>query len=170
MLFLGSKTYPDGKLFDNTLKQYSGLNNAFTGYDRTGYFFDVDNNGFLSSLKIFAAMFNEPLFDEQFIEKEINAVNSEHEKNINSNIWIIDQLVKDQANKKHPFSQFATGTKETLGGIPAKQLREELVNYFNAFYIGKNMKLSIVSNYTISELEKIVNEYFSYKKEVYTDE
>ena len=27
------------------------------------------------------------------------------------------------------------------------------------------MKLSIVSNYTISELEKIVNEYFSYKKE-----
>ena len=165
MLFLGSKTYPDGKLFDNTLKQYSGLNNAFTGYDRTGYFFDVDNNGFLSSLKIFAAMFDEPLFDEQFIEKEINAVNSEHEKNINSNIWIIDQLVKDQANKKHPFSQFATGTKETLGGIPAKQLREELVNYFNAFYIGKNMKLSIVSNYTISELEKIVNEYFSYKKE-----
>lgn len=165
MIFLGSETFPDSEIFSNTVSQNSGVLNAFTGFDKTTYFFQVDNGGFRESFKIFGAMFDKPLFDKAFIEKEINAVNSEHEKNINNDLWIVDQLVKDQANPNHPFSSFATGTTQTLGGVGYDELRNQLVSFFNYFYTGKNMKLSVFSNYTIDEMENMVNSYFSYKKD-----
>lgn len=50
--------------------------------------------------------------------REINAVHSEHEKNLMADAWRIRQCGKSLANPEHPFSKFGTGNKETLLEIP----------------------------------------------------
>lgn len=42
----------------------------------------------------------------------MNAVDSEHEKNLMNDAWRLFQLEKATGNPKHPFSKFGTGRKK----------------------------------------------------------
>jgi len=42
-------------------------------------------------------------------EREVNAVHSEHEKNIPNDSWRMHQLEVSLANPDHPYCHFATG-------------------------------------------------------------
>lgn len=44
----------------------------------------------------------------------MNAVNSEHEKNIPNDGWRLDQLERSTAKKDHAFNKFGTGEKVLL--------------------------------------------------------
>ena len=44
----------------------------------------------------------------------MNAVNSEHEKNIPSNGWRLDELERLTAKKDHAFNKFGTGDEILL--------------------------------------------------------
>lgn len=57
----------------------------------------------------FAQFFLCPLFDESCKDREVNAVDSEHEKNLMNDAWRLFQLEKATGNKDHPFSKFGTG-------------------------------------------------------------
>jgi insulysin len=164
MLFLGNKKFPSENTFSDTLSKYNGIYNAFTSNDKTVYYFESDNNGFIEIFNIFSSMFYSPLFDIKFIEKEINAVNSEHSKNINNDFWIIDFLVRREGNEKNPFWKFSCGNNETLGRINPYILQNELFSFFNCFYLPKNMKLVLYSNLTIYEMEKMINDNFNFYK------
>lgn len=57
----------------------------------------------------FAQFFVTPLFTEGGVDREVNAVNSEHEKNIQNDYWRLAQLEKSTADPTHDFSKFGTG-------------------------------------------------------------
>ncbi len=59
----------------------------------------------------FAQFFLCPLFDESCKDREVNAVDSEHEKNLMNDAWRLFQLEKATGNPDHPFSKFGTGRK-----------------------------------------------------------
>lgn len=61
----------------------------------------------------FAQFFLCPLFDESCKDREVNAVDSEHEKNVMNDAWRLFQLEKATGNPKHPFSKFGTGLSTT---------------------------------------------------------
>ena len=44
--------------------------------------------------------------------REVNAVDSEHSKNLSSDPWRQMQLAKHMSNPSHPWSHFATGEEE----------------------------------------------------------
>lgn len=75
----------------------------------------------LSSFNVcrFAQFFLCPLFDESCKDREVNAVDSEHEKNLMNDAWRLFQLEKATGNPKHPFSKFGTGRKNS-GALPVK--------------------------------------------------
>lgn len=60
----------------------------------------------------FAQFFLCPLFDESCKDREVNAVDSEHEKNLMNDAWRLFQLEKATGNPNHPFSKFGTGLSE----------------------------------------------------------
>lgn len=60
----------------------------------------------------FAQFFLCPLFDESCKDREVNAVDSEHEKNLMNDAWRLFQLEKATGNPNHPFSKFGTGLWE----------------------------------------------------------
>lgn len=57
----------------------------------------------------FAQFFLTPLFTESAVDREVNAVNSEHEKNLQNDYWRLTQLEKATADPTHDFSKFNTG-------------------------------------------------------------
>lgn len=57
----------------------------------------------------FSRFFFEPLFPESLVEKEINAINFEHEKNKDEDICRILQLKRSLSVPNHPFNTFVTG-------------------------------------------------------------
>jgi len=49
------------------------------------------------------------LFTTSATEREIGAVNSEHEKNVADDFWRLAQLEKNAADPNHSYNQFGTG-------------------------------------------------------------
>lgn len=54
----------------------------------TNYFFDVGADALEGALDRFSGFFYEPLFNEDCTEREIKAVDSEHKKNLQSDMWV----------------------------------------------------------------------------------
>lgn len=76
-----------------------------------GIVFDVLLIAPFANVCRFAQFFLCPLFDESCKDREVNAVDSEHEKNLMNDAWRLFQLEKATGNPSHPFSKFGTGRK-----------------------------------------------------------
>ena len=128
MLFLGTEKYPDEQIYSNFLQTHGGYDNAFTSNQETNYYFNIEADFLADALDMFAQFFIAPLFTESAVDREMNAVNSEHEKNLQSDEWRVWQLLKHISNPAHPFSQFATGTNDTLN-------KTNISDYLHEFYM-----------------------------------
>ena len=92
MLFLGTEKYPDEADYGNYLKTNGGYNNAYTAGDHTNYLFEIRHEAFEGALDRLAQFFIAPLFTPKFTEREMNAVNSENQKNLENNVAAAFQL------------------------------------------------------------------------------
>lgn len=154
MVFLGSKKYPKEDEFSDKLAFYGGTNNAYTASDQTVYFAEVDDKGFDETFDIFAQFFIEPSFAPKMVDKEVNAVDSEHKKNMADTTWRLIHLLKSRANPKSPVSKFSTGTLETLKLEPekaGKSLPEALQKFHQENYCSSRMHLVIMRNASIEQ-------------------
>ena len=106
-------------------------------------------------------MFAEPLLDYFLMNKEIEAVNSENDKNLNNDNWRQIQLIRSLANPHHPFSKFGTGNKFTLGNIDGQVLQHKIKNFYKKYLLPENMKLVVQGNMEMDLLQEIVVKYFS---------
>jgi insulysin len=157
MLFLGSKKYPDEKYYNNNIKKYGGFSNAWTDMFETVYYFSVFNNGIEHLMDIFSRFFIDPLFNEDAVQREINAVNSEHQKNINDDGWREYQTIKNLANKDNKLNTFATGSNKTMN---KDTIREAMIEFYNQFYVSENISVCIVSNININNQKKLLKSTF----------
>jgi insulysin len=157
MLFLGSTKYPDEKYFNNNIKKYGGFSNAWTNMFETVYYFSVFNDGIEHLMDIFSRFFIDPLFNEDAVQREINAVNSEHQKNINDDYWREYQIIKNLANKDNKWNTFATGSNKTMN---KDTIREAMIEFYNQFYVSENISVCIVSNINIKNQKKLLKSTF----------
>lgn len=157
LLFLGTKNFPA----EDELFQYCGLHNgqvnAYTASDRTVYMFSVQNESFEGGLAIFSDFFKNPLFSKNGVERELNAVDQEHAKNLESDGHRQWMLLKTLGNPAHNNRKFSTGTAETLQRIP----HEELVKWFHTHYGANHMYLVIYTKHPIDQAVSWANLYFS---------
>ena len=114
MLFIGSEKYPQIGYFDDLLASGGGYSNAYTEATNTNYYFEVTKGTLLQALDSFAHFFIDPLFSEEAVSKEVNAVNSEYEIDVNSEDWKIVNLFSLIAKKDHPASRFSIGNNQVL--------------------------------------------------------
>lgn len=157
VLFLGTTKYPDVDEYSRYLKNYQGMSNAYTDSENTNYFFEVNHDGFEGALDRFAQFFISPKFSEDFVARERDAVNSEHEKNIKSDSWRTQQLLRSLHKDGHPEQKFATGDKNTL----AQTTRDQLIEFYGKYYSANLMKLAVMSDKSLDELETIIRKTFA---------
>ena len=161
MLFLGSKTYPQGDDYFKSVSENNGHFNAFTDREITNYFFDVHYFSFDKSLDIFSHFFIDPLFSKEKVYKEINSVNSEYEKNLIVDSRKRSQIYSYLSKKDHEYNRFTTGNYETLIKNETDDILNKLKHFHKKNYVSEKMKLVIYSNDELDDLEYLVDTKFS---------
>ena len=157
MLFLGTEKYPSAEEYGNYLQSNGGYSNAYTAGDHTNYHFEVYPFAFEGALDRFAQFFIAPLFSQEYTDREMNAVNSEHEKNLENDTWRSYQIWRNLYNPNHPANHFSTGNLETLEGIKS----EEFINFYKKYYSANQMALSLVAPNSLAEMKSWVEQYFA---------
>jgi len=85
---MGTKKFPSENEYQQYLSTNNGMSNAYTAMTSTNYYFDVAPNALEGALDRFSGFFIEPLFNEDCTEREIKAVDSEHKKNLQNDMWV----------------------------------------------------------------------------------
>ncbi|WP_299496228.1 insulinase family protein [uncultured Shewanella sp.] len=160
MLFLGTQKYPQSGEYHQFINQHSGSSNAWTGTEQTNFFYDIHIDAYEDSLDRFSQFFIHPLFNQEWIDKERHAIESEFSLKLKDDVRRIYQVHKETVNRSHPFSKFSVGNLETLAGDPAI-LQAELVAFYQQHYSANLMTLCLVAPLTIDTLTTFAKKYFN---------
>ena len=157
MLFLGTEKYPDVEDYKIYLSNNGGYSNAYTAEDHTNYLFEVIHEAYEGALDRFSQFFIAPAFNPKFTKRDVNAVNSEFQKNLEHDYWRMRQIRRTIYDEGHPSNHFEIGSLETLEKVD----RQVLLNFHKKYYSANQMALALLSKYSISEMEKWARKYFS---------
>lgn len=110
----GTEQYPKENEYSEYLSKNNGSSNAYTATSNTNYYFNVAPSALPGAIARFSGFFHSPLFAPSCTVRELNAVDSEHKKNHQNDIWRIFQLNKHLTKKGHVWNKFGSGNKESL--------------------------------------------------------
>lgn len=157
MLFLGTEKFPDEGEYQRFIRENGGSTNAYTSGDHTNYHFDVAHHSFEGALDRFSQFFISPLFAEEFTQREMNAVDSEFERNLENDFRRIYGLLRLFYNPEHPQAKFSTGNRDTLEGVD----REAFIQFYKDYYSANQMGLALTGSASLDQLEQWARTYFS---------
>jgi protease-3 len=160
MLFLGTDKYPDVSEYSDFMSKNGGSNNAYTWLNITNYMFQINNESFDEALDRFSDFFKSPKLYQEYVEKEKNAVNAEYSMRREMDYFGQFSLARELFGD-HPSNRFLIGNLETLADNNGTKLHEETVKFFNKHYYASNMKLVLLSNRPLSDMEKLAEQYFA---------
>ncbi|NKB72821.1 MAG: hypothetical protein GKR89_37605 [Candidatus Latescibacteria bacterium] len=157
MLFMGTEKYPGVDDYMKYIDENGGYRNAYTTEDHTNYFFEINHEALAGALDRLAQFFISPLFTEEYTEREIQAVNSEHQKNLESDSWRKWQVQRTFYRPDHPAHTFGTGSVETLQDIQ----RQELLDFYQIQYSANRMSMVLLGKAPLDSLEQWARLHFS---------
>lgn len=160
MLFLGTKKYPESGEYQEFISSHGGSHNAYTSFEHTNYFFDVNANYLRESLDRFAQFFVAPLFTARYVEREMNAVESEYRSRLRDDSRRSLDVFQQIINPEHPFTKLSVGNLQTLNGGGTEAAREQLLKFYQQHYSADNMRLVIIGREPVAELQTWVQDLF----------
>lgn len=161
MLFLGTEKYPEPGEYQSFISAHGGSHNAYTAFEHTNYFFDIDKDYLEPALARFAQFFVAPLFNPEYVERERNAVDSEFQLRRKSDGRRVFAAFKEALNPRHPLSDFDIGSLQTLADRPGSDVRDELVAFYRQHYSANIMTLVVLGREPPDVLERWTRERFS---------
>ncbi|KAL7043714.1 hypothetical protein ACKWTF_001634 [Chironomus riparius] len=162
VIFMGSEKYPKENEFDQFVSSHGGYDNAYTESQYTVFHFDIIEKHLAGALDRFANLFISPLMSLDSIQREIIAVESEFQNNINDDDVRINQIYSTMICDEHPASNFIWGNSVTLkDGVDGRILYGKLHAFRRKYYTPNRMYLCIQSSIEISRLERTVIATFS---------
>lgn len=156
MLFLGTDKYPDAGDYQQYIAEHGGRHNAYTSFENTNYFFDIQAPYLEGGLDRLARFFIAPSFDEAYVEREMNAVEAEYQMGLRSDPRRGLDVLQAVMNPEHPFSQFTVGSLDTLADRPEARIRDDLLKFYDQHYSANKMQLVVFGAESLDELEAMV--------------
>ncbi|PSL16689.1 secreted Zn-dependent insulinase-like peptidase [Marinobacterium halophilum] len=161
MLFLGTEKYPEAGDYQQFISSHGGSHNAFTAYENTNYFFDVDAGALPEAVDRFAQFFVAPLFSAEYVDRERHAVHSEYQAKLRDDGRRSFEARKQVFNPEHHYSRFAVGSLETLSNSDDSKIRDELIRFYQRYYSANLMTLSVIGPQPLDQLETLVRKHFT---------
>jgi len=158
LLFMGSEKFPSQNDYHSYVSECGGMDNAFTGDKLTCYYLEIESKFLEKGIEMLSWFFRKPLLDMKHIESELEIINSEHDKNLLSDMWIIDDVFK-KLLKDGKYTKFGTGNNESLKGIT----KEIIMNFYNKYYVTDNIFVCIIDS---KPLDTMKEEYLKYFDEI----
>ncbi|KAF9469217.1 Metalloenzyme, LuxS/M16 peptidase-like protein [Collybia nuda] len=163
LLFMGTEQFPRENEYSEYLAKNNGASNAYTATSNTNYYFSVATPALAGALERFAGFFHSPLFSPSCTSRELNAVDSEHKKNHQSDMWRIFQLNKHLSKEGHVWRKFGSGNRDSLLKA-AKDLKAQgrlTESAAPSQYCASRMRLCIIGQESLDELSKMASTLFS---------
>lgn len=139
-----------------SLEDLGGNLNAYTSKELTNYYAVALDNYLSNCVNVLADLACHPLFREKDIEKEKEVVLEE----INAVKDTPEEYVYDVFQEKlfpgHPLGYPILGTPESLSALT----REDVLNFWNAYYAPQNMIVSAAGNLNHDKLVNMVEKWF----------
>ena len=161
MLFLGTQKYPDAAEYERFVTEHGGNRNAYTSFEHTNYFFDIDARYLPEALDRFAQFFIAPQFDAQYVDREKNAVQAEYQMGLKSDARRGLDVLQEVMNPEHPFSQFSVGSLDSLADRPGSNIRDELLTFYDKHYSANAMRLVVMGSESLDKLQALVEPMFT---------
>ena len=161
MLFLGTEKYPDAAEYEEFVTEHGGSRNAYTAFEHTNYFFDIDHAQLQPALDRFAQFFISPKFDAEYVNREVNAVQAEYQLGIKTDGRRNLDVFREVVNPQHPSSILGVGTTETLANRPDAPVRDDLLDFYRQYYSANLMSLVVLGRQSLDELEAMVRPMFA---------
>ena len=161
MLFLGTQKYPSADEYQGFIRANGGSHNAFTSFEFTTYYFDINADLLDSALDRFSQFFTAPLFTPKYVDREKHSVDSEYRTRLKDDVRRRIYSQKDVVNRQHPFSYFQGGNLDTLANDGERSIRDDLLDFYAKNYSANLMTLAVVGKQPLSELKTMVLERFS---------
>lgn len=155
MLFMGTAKYPSEDAYSTAVNKSGGHSNAWTDLDTTTFYFTSGIGSYKEVLEMFLDFFVAPSFNASAVDREINAVHSEDEKNHSVDFWRLDELYRGLFTPDHPRHYYGNGNITTLKHEPeAKGLsvHDALKAFFAKYYVAESCALVLYSPMPAEEL------------------
>lgn len=130
-LTAGTEKYPDVGHYHQFIGNNGGSSNAWTSPTDTLYYFNIGNSSFKEGLDIFSQFFIAPLLLPTYVQKEMNAVDSEFQKNVQNDLWRAQHLFRVTSNPESPLNMFSTGNLKSLD-VP--DIYDRLKTFYDTHY------------------------------------
>ena len=155
MLFKGTKNRTS-KEIASEIDNLGGQINAFTSKECTCYYVKLLDSHIDIGIDILSDMILNPLFDKNDIEKERLVILEELKMYEDSPEDLAYDLLIENIYKGDPLGMNIIGTEESLKGIG----REEIVDYFEKYYVPNNSVISVCGNFDFEEMINKLEEKF----------
>ncbi|CAH8476291.1 unnamed protein product [Schistosoma turkestanicum] len=158
------ESFPTENTYAKYISSHGGHCNAFTSPDKTSYVFDVAPENLRGALDIFSQFFVCPLFTDSATEREVSAVQSEHEKDISNDTRRLFQLERTLSKSGHDYAKFFSGNRYSLfesSCARSVNTREQLLQFHSTWYSSNIMGLVILGKESIDDLQKLAEDNFS---------
>jgi len=161
MLFLGTAPFPEAGEYQTFISSHGGGHNAYTAYENTNYYFDIDQADLEPALARFSQFFIAPLFTQAYVDRERNAVNSEYQSGLQDDGRRSYSALKAVLNPEHPLTGFSVGSLDTLQDHDGLSLRDALLQQYERYYSANLMSAAILGSQSLDQLEVLARTYFS---------
>ena len=155
LLFMGSEKFKKQNDFLNYINSNNGESNAYTEMNSTCYYLNIMSSKFKKAVEMLSWFFKSPLLGQENIKSEMEIINSEHEKNKNNDLWIMDDIFKNFVETKK-YKTFGTGNNESLKNIKY----DDIMQFYNKYYTTENTYVCIIDNNSINDIIKDYLPYF----------
>ncbi len=155
MLFKGTKNR-SAKEIAEAIDNIGGQINAFTSKECTCYYAKVLDSHIDVAIDVLSDMFFNSLFDKDEITKEKSVICEEIKMYEDSPEDLVHDLLSQTIFNDNSLSFPILGSEETLNRIA----REDLISYYENFYIPSNTVISIAGNFDFRETIKLIKKYF----------
>lgn len=161
MLFLGTEKYPEAGAYQAFISAHGGSNNAYTSFEHTNYYFDIEPEFFAAALDRFAQFFISPSLDPEYVEREKNAVHSEYTSKLLDEGRRSLDVLKANVDQEHPFASFTVGNLDTLADDERGKVVDALRSFYLRHYNASNMALVILGGESLDQLEVMAQAMFA---------
>lgn len=155
MLFLGTEDFPEVSEYSSFIRSNGGNLNAFTSLNFTNYLFDIQSSAFEEGVHRISRFFVNPLFDENYSEREKNAVENEYRGRYSeSYFWrFYRAFFKESSNTR----LFAVGNLETFKTLEVQDTKD----FFKKHYFAEAMRAVLMGPQDFEELGRLAQTYLS---------
>ncbi|MBP3906062.1 MAG: insulinase family protein [Peptostreptococcaceae bacterium] len=156
MLFKGTKNRTSKELA-STIDNLGGQINAFTSKECTCFYVKLLDEYISIGVDVLSDMMLNSLFDSEEIDKERQVILEELKMYEDSPEDLSYDLLTENIYKTDGLGMNIIGTKESLNNIN----RENILEYFNKYYVASNCVISMSGNFNFEEMIKLIEDKFN---------